>query len=79
MVTFTSAQPCEGLLPDCSVGVKGTGGKTTQVEHICSMHGNLLPDKLLQVWQGRLWVTDVEIMYSGTRFASGKRHAWMTG
>ena len=47
MVTFTSAQPCEGLLPDCSVGVKGTGGKTTQAEQICSMHSNILPDKSL--------------------------------
>ena len=35
---------CEGLLPDCRVGVKESESEDNQVECIGSTHGNLLSD-----------------------------------
>ena len=75
MLMCTSAQPCEGLMPDCSISKKESGSED---ECVCSTHNNLLTDKpmyamsLIIVRQGRLEVTDGSRMYT-VKLASGKR------
>ena len=82
----TSAQSCEGLLPACSVGVKGTGSEDDscwmhfQHESSFSTHDNLLSygyaTSLTIMQQGNLRVKAGSWM-QGREFASDKCCEWM--
>lgn len=48
-LTYTSAQPCKGLLVDCSVCVKKLGAKMTQAECESQPIAEYLVASLLQV------------------------------
>jgi len=68
-VMCISAEPCEELLPDCSISVIETGSEKIQVERVCRTHDNLLPDKIYNMLhmsvtatQSQLWVRRLNVI-----------------